>query len=121
MTAPVLTPNAMRLKFPMFFANQADADLQNAIDEASRKVDATIWTTGDYLVAWEYYAGHVMMCAIMFAASGTGQLITSERAGPMGVTYQGIPFNVDDLETTFFGRRYLELERGSNFPAVAVI
>lgn len=118
MTTP--TAKAMRLKFPEM-ASQTDASFEFAIEEAKRIVDAT-WTPGDVQLGIMYYGAHIIAVAVMTEGSGTFQVEQSERIGDLSVTYAsiGIPRDPGELETTIYGRRFLDLAR-RNFGGGLVI
>lgn len=118
MTTP--TAEAMRLKFPEM-AGQADAAFEFALEEARRLVDAT-WTPADVQLGIMYYGAHIIAVTVMTEGSGTFQVEQSERIGDLSVTYAsiGIPRDPGELETTIYGRRFLDLVK-RNFSGGLVI
>lgn len=118
-----VTPNSMRMKFPEF-EGDSDADLQNAIDEASVWIDSS-WLASNSNLAVLYRAAHIRMVAISREEGGQGLQLKSERAGPMSIEYQQwqiptTPLSLTDLTTTPYGVRWIEMAQ-MNFPSVAVI
>ena len=118
-----VTPNSMRMKFPEF-EGDADADLQNAIDEATVWVDST-WLPSNFNLGVMYRAAHIRMVAISREEGGQGLQIKSQRIGPMSIDYQQwqiptTPLSLTDLTTTPYGVRWLEMAQ-MNFPGIAVI
>lgn len=115
---------SMKLVFPEF-ATLDPAQIQFAIDEASRGVDSAIWFAKDIDRGQMYLAAHFLIVAIQRAESATGQKIKSERIGAdFSVTYADDPkqqvADPDDYTSTSYGSRYLALLQ-ANVPAVAII
>jgi hypothetical protein len=112
----------MKLRFPEF-ATTPDAQIEFAIEEASRSID-TSWIEKDRLTAWMYLAAHYLMALKQAGVSGTGQEIASERFADFSVTYrqQGTEKSgdLDDFSSTLYGRRFLKLNKLSH-PAIAVV
>lgn len=113
----------IKMRFPEF-SDTPDAQVEFAIEEASRAIDDT-WLEGDRLTAWMYLAAHYLMVSIQRAASGTGQEISSERFADFSITYRQStsadkPGDLDDFESTAYGKRYAKLAQ-LNHPAVLVV
>ena len=112
----------MKLRFPEF-ADVPDAQIEFAIEEASRAIDTT-WLEKDRLTAWMYLAAHYVMVSLQRAASGTGQEIASERFADFTLTYRESklenPGDLDDYDSTAYGKRFVKLAR-LNHPPIMVI
>lgn len=119
MTVSVIS---MKLKFPEF-ADETDAAIGFALEEASRNVDDS-WLPKDQDLGLMYLAAHYLMVSISRRESGSGQQVASERMGEMSITYktadQPKAAESSDLTTTPYGTRFLELAH-LNFPPVAII
>ena len=117
-----VTAQSMKLKFPEF-ANQDDATIEFAIEEAARNVDDT-WLAKDKNLAWMYMAAHYLSVAINNALVVNNKQVVSERIGEISVTYaqpqQSTLKDPTDLATTTYGMRYRELSK-LNFPPIMVI
>jgi hypothetical protein len=120
----VIIPSALniKMKFPEFQA-QDDATIEFAIEEAQRSVDDS-WIAADQTLAIMYLAGHYLMVSIQRAESAEGEVVQSERIGPLSITYkipeQASAASASDLTTTAYGTRFRELLVRSN-PAVAIV
>ena len=116
-----VTVNSFRMKFDEL-ASQPDWAIQLVLEEAARRVDST-WGN-DQDLGTLYWAAHFLMLEIQREASATGQIVASERFGPMSVTYQAVVLptqdKTSDLTLTMYGLRVLDLLK-LNFPAVIVI
>lgn len=117
-----ITAANMKLKFPEF-ANQDDATIEFAIEEAARNVDDT-WLAKDKVLAWMYMAAHYLSVSITNATVVNNKQVTSERIGEISISYAQPQASVlkdpTDLTTTAYGMRYRELSK-LNFPPVMVI
>jgi hypothetical protein len=117
-----ITAASMKLKFPEF-AEQDDASIEFAIEEAARNVDDT-WLAKDKNLAWMYMAAHYLSVAINNNSDVNNQQVQSERIGEISVTYANAPQptlkDSTDLASTTYGMRYRELSK-LNFPPVMVI
>jgi len=112
MTLPnMITAAAVKMRFPALVGTP-DSQIEFAIEEAQRWVDDT-WLPGDRIPAMLYLSAHFLALAAMAAESGTGQLVQSERIGQLSTTFATVsqPPTARDLQTTLFGRRYLDLLR----------
>jgi len=120
----MIIPTATNLKavFPEF-ADQPDAAVEFAIEQASRNVDDS-WLEKDRTLALLFLSAHYLMVGIQRSQSATGQIVTGERMGEMSVNYGSIPGPgpnaMSDLDATLYGIRFKELAN-INFPSVAVI
>lgn len=112
---------SFRLKFDEF-AGEDDASIALVIEEAANYVDSSWGTRQDE--GQLYYAAHFLMLEIQRAQSATGQAVSSERFGPMSITYQtpSLPTqqNASDLTLTLYGLRIAQLLK-LLFPPVMVI
>ena len=111
-----------KMKFPEF-QNVPDATVEFFIEEASFFVDDG-WLQDTQTLGILYLAAHYLQMSIITAQSATGQIITSERMGEIGVTYAN-PLQITEKEPgdwllTVYGRRYRELCWINN-PPVAII
>lgn len=115
-----VSATTLKLRFPEF-ADELDATVEFAIEDAARGIDATRWGN-DAKLALSYLAGHFLMVAISRRESGTGQTMSSERIGEISMTYKDPvkPIDASDLTSTPYGARYLDLAK-FNFPAIAII
>lgn len=117
-----ITAATIKMKFPEF-ADQDDATIEFAIEEASRNVDDT-WIAKDKPLAWMYMACHYLAIGVARANAVNTQLVQSESIGEISVTYATVQQPTitkhSDLTTTSYGTRYLELVT-LNFPSVLVI
>ena len=120
MSVALVTSRGVRLKFPEL-ADQSDAAIELAIEEAERQVDDT-WTQGDIQLAIMYLAAHFLAVTVMTEGSGTFQVVQSETIGRLTTAYAsiGIPRDPGELETTVYGRRFLDLAR-RNFSGGLVV
>ena len=120
MTRP--TAVNMKFKFPAF-RNIDNGTIEFAIEEAMTSIGNADWIDdANQTLALMYYSGHLLQVAIMRGATPTGQLLTSERAPDLGVSYstpQQSRGEDYDYSMTWYGIRYNKL-RDSNFPAVLV-
>jgi hypothetical protein len=112
----------LKMKFPEF-ANVDDASVEFAIEEAALFVDDN-WLPDTQILGVLYLAAHYLQMTIMLAASATGQPITSERMGPMSITYAS-PVQIteatsSDWMLTMYGRRFREFCQINN-PPIAII
>lgn len=113
MTSLVVSAHTMKLRFPEFAAVD-NAAIEFAIEEANLGVDAT-WPASHANLGIMYLSAHYLMVYLSRQESGTGQQIKSESfAGVMSITYaeQAQPLtdaDTDDLKTTPYGVRYLEM------------
>jgi Protein of unknown function (DUF4054) len=110
MTIPnMITAASVKMRFPAF-VDTPDSQIEYAIEEAQRWVDDT-WLPDDQVPAMLYLSAHYLAVALMVAESGTGQIVQSERIGQLSTTFVTVtqPPNSRDLQTTVFGRRYLDL------------
>lgn len=116
------TAQSMKLKFPEF-AEQDDASIEFALEEAARNVDDT-WLAKDKNLAWMYMAAHYLSVAINNATVVNNKQVASESIGEISVTYaqptQSVVKDPTDLSTTSYGMRYRELSK-LNFPPIMVI
>lgn len=122
--AQVISAHSFKIKFPEF-EKVASTRIEFAIEEAALSVDAS-W--GSYqALGMLYYSAHVLLCEISRAASATGQRVASESfAGVLAITYQQDSVNsadpdAQDLTTTFYGLRFLDLMERAVGPAIAII
>lgn len=108
MTFSATKPTAlsMKLKFPEF-AQQPDASIEFAIEEAMLSVDDT-WVSTHATIAVMYLAAHHLMVAISRQQSGTGQRIKSEDMDGMSITYdtEAVQPDPEDYTTTPYGLRF---------------
>jgi hypothetical protein len=118
----------MKFKFPEF-TDIADTSIEFAIEEAVVANDGKAIANGgewisdaEQTLAVMYYAAHLMQMSIMRAASGTGQIITSDRIGELSISYGGSanPGGPSDFKMTTYGTKYLDIVR-RNFPAVLTV
>lgn len=120
----MIIPSAIniKMKFPEF-KSLDNATIEFAIEEAQRSVDDS-WLAGDQTIALMYLTAHYLMVSIQRAASATGEVIESEKIGPMSITYktpeQPTDVSESDYTTTQYGVRFVELLNRSH-PAVAII
>jgi len=120
----MIIPSALnvKMKFPEF-QSQDDATIEFAIEEAARSVDDS-WIAADQTLGIMYLAAHYLMVSIQRAESAAGEVVESERIGPLSITYktpdQASSASTSDLTTTQYGTRFRELMIRSN-PAVAII
>jgi hypothetical protein len=117
-------PTAINIKFKFpDFVGVDNGVIEFAIEEAVIACNSTRWVDdANQTLATMYYTAHLLQVSLMRAASGTGQLITSERAPDLSITYSGIEQigkSDSDFNTTQYGIRYLDLVE-KNFPAVMV-
>lgn len=104
-----ITAKSMQEKFPALAGAQPVATIEFAIEEARRHVDQT-WVPGDQIRAMMWYTAHLLALGVMTGESGTGQMVSSENITGLGSqTYVVAPWDACLLETTIYGRRYLEL------------
>jgi hypothetical protein len=119
----VPTTNNLKAKFPEF-ADESDASVEFAIEEAQLNVDDTWIDTLNSTLGLYYLSAHYLMVSRSRAESASGQMVRSENFGPMSVTYatpnQPTAASSSDLTTTPYGTRFLELVH-LNFPPVAVV
>lgn len=115
-----VTAVSFKTFFPEY-AGESDAFVEFRIAEAMRKVDDS-WLPADVDLATLYLAAHYVTVSVQQRESGTGQVVTSERFGPMSISYGSAqqPGSYSDLSSTTYGERFLELVT-LNFPAVAVV
>jgi hypothetical protein len=115
----------MKFKFPVFI-NIDDTTIEFAIEEAALACGDPDIAPGEWVneanqtLAVMYYAAHVLQVSIMFAESGTGQIVSSERVGELSVTYAAPRTVSDDLTMTIYGEKFLKLVE-QNFPAVLTV
>jgi hypothetical protein len=118
----VPTATNIKMKFPEFKIID-DPTIEFAIEEAQRSVDDT-WIAGDQTLALMYLAAHYIEVGIQRSASTAGEVLESERVGPISMTYKTpeipTPASPSDYMTTPYGTRFFELLQRS-FPAVAII
>jgi hypothetical protein len=120
----MIVPTAvnLKMKFPEF-ANINDASVEFAIEEASLFVDDA-WLPDTQTLGILYLAAHYLQMSIITAQSASGQIITSERMGEIGVTY-ATPLQITEKEPsdwllTLYGRRFREFCQINN-PPIAII
>lgn len=106
------------------FRDVDDAEIGFAIEDALRGYDPKAWAGNDGVIAMSNLVAHFLMVRIERSESGTGQVVTSERIGPIAITYApGVtptPADPSDFSTTPYGARYLELA-GFNFSGAVLI
>jgi hypothetical protein len=122
---PVPSSTNLKFKFPAF-VNVADESIEFAIEEAVVACGDPNIAPGEWVndanqtLAIMYYAAHVLQVSIMFAESGTGQIVSSERVGELSVTYAAPRIVSSDLTMTIYGEKFLKLVE-QNFPAVLTV
>lgn len=110
-----LTSRTLRLRFPEF-ADNADADLEFVVAAAIAIVgDDDGWIEGDIPTARLYLAAHLVQAGTL-AAETEGGAIVSETIGRISTTYAASSSSdrVQSLQSTSYGQRFLELQRGSH-------
>lgn len=125
MTVIVPTATSMKLKFPEF-ADTNDVTLEFAIEEASMTV-TDAWDVQGSL-ALMYFAAHLVAAGKVAALAldgGSGGAIASESIGRMSISYKtstssNSDATADDMSTSTYGRRYIEL-RALNFGGPIII
>lgn len=115
------TPPSLRARFPIF-TGVADEVIQEAIDEAGRRVDQT-WPEGDYTLAKMLYAAHVMtMDGLGSGQEAQGILsdgfnVKRKKANLSEIEYAGsvstgaAVTSGSTLGLTTFGIRFMEMQR----------
>jgi len=121
------TATSMKLKFPEF-SDVDDMTIEFAIEEASYG-GGDHWTVG-YDTAVMYLAAHLISAGKAAADEMSGDssgAIQSESIGRMSISYKkddryssNSSAMVDELASSSYGRRYIEI-RGMNFGGPVVV
>lgn len=103
------TATSIKARFSEFSA-ETDAAIEFAIEEASRRVDAT-WVAKDQTIAVSYLTGHFLMCDIARRESASGQRLASESIGGLTQRFENTRPEMDDFSSTLYGQRFLALAK----------
>lgn len=107
-TAP--TAADLKSRFPAFAA-VADATINDALADAARMVDET-WTEGDFAAARMLYAAHLMtMDGLGKTTEAKLQGFSKLSIGPLSIERGTQPGAPGELNSTSFGRRFIEMRR----------
>lgn len=103
-----------RLEFPEFADTSAYSNdyVQRKLDQAARRMDASFF--GDVADdAQGYMTAHLITINPPTGSAG-GRVVSSVTAGSASVTYESSHTAGRGLESTGYGRNYLELRDGSD-------
>lgn len=111
-------------RFPEF-VSVSDARIGFVIEEAKRTIDVS-WADADYGAAFRFLVAHRLVKEGVLNPTGSppaaltgGGMIASESMGDASISYHrnsssSISMAVNDLASTIYGQRYLEIARANH-------